>query len=80
MLLNHDFNCCNSFALSSVDKVTTRTKSFVSVIANVVAWFAAALDITQFPDEARMRLISKVINCISRVFQKLLKYFNGTVV
>ena len=35
--LNPDFNCSNSFALSSTDKVTIGTSSFVSVIANVVA-------------------------------------------
>ena len=35
-------DCCNSFALSWVDKVTTWTQSFVSVIANVVAWFAGS--------------------------------------
>ena len=29
------FNCCDSFALSLVDKVTTEHKRFVSVIANV---------------------------------------------
>ena len=45
--LNPDFNCCNSFVLSWVGEITTGTKYFVSVIANVVFWFAAALDITQ---------------------------------
>ena len=74
---NPDFNCCNSFAISSVDKVTTGTWSFVSVIANFAAWFAAALDVTQFADQVRMRLISQLINGISRVLQKLLKYFSG---
>ena len=42
----------------------------VLVIANVVAWFAAALDITQFADQFKMRLISQLINDISRVLQK----------
>ena len=78
--LNHDFNCCNSFALSSVDKVTNGTENFVSVIDDVAVWFAAALDITQFPDLVRMRLISQLINSISRVLQKLLKYFNGKII
>ena len=31
-------------------------------------------------DQVRIRLISQLINCISRVFQNLLKYFNGTLV
>ena len=33
--LKPDFSCCNNFALSCVDKVTTGTYNFVSVIANV---------------------------------------------
>ena len=57
MSLNPDFNCCNSFTLSWVDTVTTGTRSFASVIADVAAWFVAALDITQFPDQVRMRLV-----------------------
>ena len=32
--------------------------------------------IKQFMDQVRMRLISQLINGISRVLQKLLKYFN----
>ena len=49
-------------------------------IANAVAWPAAALDITQFADQVKMRIISQLINCILRVLQKLLKYFNGTII
>ena len=56
--LNPDFNCCNSFTLSRANDVTTGTKSFVLVIANVITWFAAASNITQFGEQARMRLIS----------------------
>ena len=58
---------------------TTGTLSFVSVIANVVSWFPTVLDaITRFLDQVRIRLISQLIKGISRVFQKLLTYFNGT--
>ena len=32
----------------------------------------------QFSDQVRIRLILKLIKGISRVLQKLLKYFNGT--
>ena len=53
---------------------------FVSVIEIVPSWFAAALDVTQFSDQVRMRLISQLIHDISRAAQKLLKYFNGTVI
>ena len=37
ILLKPDFNCSSSFALSWVDKFTTGTQNFVSVIANVAA-------------------------------------------
>ena len=33
---------------------------------------------TQFSDQVKMRLISQLINGISKVLQKLLEYFNGT--
>ena len=58
LCLNHDFNHCNSFALSSVDKFTIRILSFVSVMANAVAWLAAELRITKFVEQVRMKLIS----------------------
>ena len=66
--------------LDKVAKVTIGTKIFVSVIADVVFWFAAALDITQFEEQVGMTLISQLFNSISRVFQKLLKYFNATII
>ena len=34
----------------------------------------------QFADQVRIRLISQLINDISRVLQRLLKYFNGTLI
>ena len=43
-------------------------------------FFLCGYDITQFADQVRMRLISQLINDISRVLQKLLKYFNGTTI
>ena len=68
------------YYLDKVAKVTIGTEIFVSVIANVVFWFAAALDIKQFEDQVGMTLISQLFNSISRVFQKLLKYFNATII
>ena len=65
--MNSDFNHCNNFELSWVDKITTRT-------------VAVALYITQFADQVRMRLILQSIIRISRVLQKLIKYFNGTII
>ena len=34
----------------------------------------------QFADHAKIRLNSQLINGISRVFQKLLRHFNGTAI
>ena len=77
---NSNFSCCNSFVISSIDKVTTETKRFVSVITNVATWFGAAVDITKFSGQVRMRLVLQLINGIVRVLQKLLKYLNGTII
>ena len=65
--LKPDFNCWSSFALHAVDKVTTGTSSFVSVIANFVAWSTALDFITQFES-------------ISRILQTLLRYFKEIVI
>ena len=35
---------------------------------------------TQFAEQVNIRLISQLIRGISTVFQKLLKYFNGTAI
>ena len=65
-------------ALSCVDKVTTGTYIFVSVILNFVS--PVAEEITQVGDHVKIRLTSQLINGIPRVLQKLLKSFNGTIV
>ena len=36
--------------------------------------------IKQFEDQVRMTLISKIINGISRTLEKLLKYFDETII
>ena len=69
MRLNPYFKSDSNFVLSWVDKVTTGTSTFVSVIAKVVALYA--LQMTQFSYEVRVRLISQFIKGISRVLQKL---------
>ena len=78
--MNPDFDCCNSVILSWVDKATTGTWSFVSVIGNAVPWFLAILDKTLFTGQVRMILISQLIDDILKVIQKLLKYFNGAII
>ena len=79
VFLKPDFN---SFALSWVDKVTTGKYSFVSVIGNVVVF--VSLDVfcinTYFSEQVNMGLIAQLDKGISRVFQKLLIHFNGTVI
>ena len=65
------------FELSWVDKVTSGTYSFVSFISNFPS--SVELVITQSTDHIKRRLTSQFINGISRVFQKLLKFFNGTI-
>ena len=77
-LLKPDFNCCNNFSLSSVDKVTTGTYKFVSVISNFLS--RVKLVITQVGDLVKIKLTSQLIKGISRVPQNLLKYFNGTFI
>ena len=49
-----------------------------SVIANLPA--PVELVIAQVDDHVKMRLISQLINSISRILQKSLKYFNGTII
>ena len=78
VLLKPDFNYWSNFALSCVDKVTTRAYSFVSVILHFVCPFAE--EITQVGDHVKVKLTSQLISGISRVLQKLLKYFNGTII
>ena len=78
VLLKPDFHCWSNYALSWVDNVTTGTKSFVSVIANLIA--PVELVITQVDDQVKMRLTSKLINDISRVLQNFLKCFNDTII
>ena len=64
--------------LSWVDKVTTRTWSFASVIAQVPA--PAQLIITQFAGYAGMRLISQLIKGVLSDLQKLRKCFKDTAI
>ena len=65
----------NTFALSLVDKVTTGTQRFVSVIEN---FFAQVAEKNNTLDLVKMRLMLKLVKRISRNLQKLLKYFDST--
>ena len=85
--LNLDFNFSKSFMLFSFDKVTTSACNIVSVISNVApdggtigglrTVFTDISAKTQFFDHAKINSISQLINGISKLFQKLLKYFKG---
>ena len=48
-----------------------QNRNFVSVIGNVVSWFAS-VDITLFINQVTMRLVSQLINDISKVLQNYL--------
>ena len=65
----------------SFDKVTTGTYDFVSVIwnSNPVGGLLAAVTSakTQFFAQVKISSFSQLINGIFKVFQKLLKCFNG---
>ena len=78
----------------SVDKVTTGTYNFVSVIWNsnpvsaTIAGgsllFPATLNViptkAQLLDQVKMNYVSQLINGIFKVLPKLLKCFNGTTI
>ena len=75
-----------------VDKVTTGTYSFVSVILNIgflEAFIAGLAGLsscvvksvkTQFSDQVKFKDTSQLIKDMSRLLQKLFKYFNGTTI
>ena len=50
----------------------------VSVIAKVVTLLPS--EMTQLSEQVRIRFTSQLIKGISRLLQKLLKYFNGTAI
>ena len=92
-LLNSDFNCSNNLLSFSADKVTTGTYNLQSVISNFVLVgelirFAAAAGepLKPLPTSThslyqdKINVISQLINGISKLLQKLLKYFKGIAI
>ena len=67
VVLKPDFSCCNSFALSWVDRVTTRIYSFESPIASVSV--PDDLVTKQLTDQVKMRLMSQLIKGTSEVYK-----------
>ena len=80
VLLKLDSNCLSSFTLSWVDKVTTGTQSFPSVILIWFWFYAAPAARIHSLDHLSWRLISQLIKDISSALQKLLRYFNGIII
>ena len=96
VLSNPDFSCSKNLLSSCVERVTTGTYNFASPILNVafvgafisgIAGLAlgsaacATIPVrTQISDHVKIRFISQLINGISKVLQKLLKCFNGTMI
>ena len=67
--------------LSWVDKVTRGTYSFISVMLNSAFWFAAVpATRIKFLDHFNWRQILQLIKDILSDLQKLLRYFNGTII
>ena len=92
-LLNPDFNCSNNLLSFSGDKVTTGTYNLQSVISNFVLVgelirFAAAAGglLKALPTSTnslyqdKINVISQLINGISKLLQKLPKYFKGIAI
>ena len=69
IILKADFNCCNSFALSLVYKVTKFCISYCKCCCSI------HLRNSTIDNQV---LISQLIKVTSRVLWKLLKYFNYT--
>ena len=92
-LLNPDFNCSNNLLSFSADKVTTGTYNLQSVISNFTSVgelirFAAAagrplkaLPIsTHSLYQDKINVISQLFNDMSKLLQKLPKYFKGIAI
>ena len=92
-LLNPDFNYSNNSLSFLADKVTTGTYNLQSVISNValvgeLIRFAAAAGgpLKALPTnthslyQGKINVISQLINDISKLLQKLPKYFNGMAI
>ena len=73
VLLNPVLNCSKRLLLFSVNKVTTATYNVVSVVWNVA--FVGEVSL-----QDKIKDTSQLINEISKVLQKLLRYFNGTTI
>ena len=94
-LLNPDFNCSNNLLSFSTDKVTTGTYNLQSVISNFafVGDSIAAIGglgcgsgafhfpaNTHFSYQDKINIISQLISGMSKLLQKLPKYFNGIAI
>ena len=96
VLLNPVFSCYKSLLSVEDDKLTTGTYNLQSVIlktafvgllipttagsASGLASLVALLVNTQFSDQLRVKDTSQLINGMSSVLQKVLKYFNDTTI
>ena len=92
-LLNPDFNCSNSWLSFSADKVTTGTYNLQSVISHfalvgelIRLLAAAGGPLKALPTSThslyqdKINVISTLNNGISKLHQKLPKYFKGIAI
>ena len=68
--------CLFFLNVAFVGLLTTTTAGLTPVSTYLIT----LLVITQFSDQVKIKLIAQLINCISSVIQKLLEYFNGTII
>ena len=93
VILNPDFNCFNNLLLFSADKVTTGTCNLQSVISDLASVrelirfvavaggpLKALPTSTHSLYQDKINVISQLINGISKLLQKLPKYFNGMAI
>ena len=93
VLLNPDFNCSNNLLSLSADKVTTGPYNLQSVISNFalvgeLIRFAAAAGgpVKALPPsthslyQGKTNVISQLVNGMSKLLQKLPKYFKGIAI
>ena len=81
-MLKPDSSCLNSLRYLELIKWKLKhrvlSSNYVFKFSNFV--FPIAEEITQSSAQVRLRLSLKLIKSISKVFQKLLKYFNGIAI
>ena len=81
--LNPEFNCCSSFAVGFYfeSKLQLVEINFCTCYCKFCFFICSSIRYYDtFLDQTNIRLISQLIKDISMFLQKLLRYFNGTII